>query len=213
MVGAKIDEFGFRDLYHQYLLIVADEGWLRSFAPEFQRIEGDNALLVYGYVDHPAGLTFEILCYAKRHPDGGTELRPGNGKVSSKIRYDGVRGLLIPIDYDVKMEEFRGKVTIVNEGYRTSDDMEAIRNYKKLDGSRHPQFPDDIHVYLVVPEVKLEKIWVRTEKIVDGHVAGTLLNQPHTNQSGLNMGDLVKIISIEGDRGPVLVIDIPQLYE
>lgn len=213
MVGAKIEGFGFRDLYHQYLLVVADEGWLRTFAPEFQRIEGDNALLVYGYVDHHAGMTFEILCYAKRYPNGATELRPGNGKVSSKIRYDGVRGQMIPIDYDVKMEEFRDKITIVNEGYRTSDDMEAIRNYKKLDESRNPQFPDDILVYLVVPEVKLEKIWVRTEKVVDGHVAGTLLNQPHSELSGLNMGDLVKILSVEGNSGPVLVIDIPQLYK
>lgn len=213
MVGAKIEEFSFRNLYHQYLLILADEVWLRTFAPEFQRIEGDNALLVYGYVDHHAGLTFEVLCYAKRHPDGRTELRPGNAKATSKIRYNGVRGVLAPIDFDVTMTEFRDKINMVKEGYRTSDDVEIIRDYKKIDENRHPQFPDDVLAYLVIPNEKPEKIWVRTEKVVDGQIVGMLLNQPYSDKCGLNRGGLVKLLSIAGDKGNVLVVDILQLYE
>lgn len=62
----KIGQYSFRDLHHNYVLIkdVADR--FRLYNLEFQCLEGDNSLLTYGYIDHTAGLTFEVLCFAKK---------------------------------------------------------------------------------------------------------------------------------------------------
>lgn len=209
----RIEDYSFRELNHQFVLIkdVADR--FRLYNMEFQCLEGDNSLLTYGYIDHEAGLSFEVLCFAKKDENGAIQLRPGNDTVTFKIRYDGMLGDVEVIPYDIKLAQFQKKVDMVNEGYKESKELEMIRKHTPIDGDRDKQFPDDVCALLFKNGVRPEKIWVRTETIIDGKVAGRLINKPFSDGFGLNIGDMVKLISISTDGGTTTVVEIADIYD
>lgn len=208
----KIGQYSFRDLHHNYVLIkdVADR--FRLYNLEFQCLEGDNSLLTYGYIDHTAGLTFEVLCFAKKDENGGIQLRPGKDATSFKIRYDGMIGDIEIIPYDIKLAEFQRKVDMINEGYKGSQELELIRKHTPIDNDRDKQFPDDVCAYLFKTGVQTERIWVRTETVIDGKVAGTLINKPHSKEFGLDIGDMVKLVSVPIQGKQVTVIETADIY-
>ena len=209
----KIGDFTFRQLDGSYVLITEiPRERFRLYNTEFQCLEGDNALLTYGYIDHEAGLTFEVLCFAKYSPIEKTEFRPGNPNVTCKIRYDGMEGNIHILSYDISMAEFHDKVKMISEGYYHSDDVKKIREYEALDPDRHPQFPDDVGALLFKEGVQMEKVWVRTSSIINGRVAGYLLNQPNSPEFGLNQGDLVTLVSIPTGVRRFTVVETPDIY-
>lgn len=59
----KLHEHAFRDLFHQFILLPIDKNdpHIPDFFKEFPNYHDANALLLYGYIDHEAGLTFEVL--------------------------------------------------------------------------------------------------------------------------------------------------------
>jgi len=212
MFWKKISEYGFRELVGHYVLISADERKLKAFSPEFQWIDGDNAMLGYGYIDHQAGLTVELLCAAK-YEENHIELRDGREDTTVKLRYGSIDGKIMPVPYHISMAKFAKKVEIVSEHYCRSNELKEIRKYEALDQDRHPQYPDDVLALLFKPNVKNERIWVRTECIIDGKVVGRLLNQPHSAEFGLNAGDIVKLVYVSLEKGRLLLIDTPDLYQ
>lgn len=209
----RIEDYSFRDLNHNFVLIkdVADR--FRLYNMEFQCLEGDNSLLTYGYIDHEAGLSFEVLCFAKKDENGSIQLRPGNETITFKIRYDGMVGDVELVPYDIRLAEFQSKINMINEGYKGSDELEMIRKHTPIDGDRDKQFPDDVCAFLFKTGIKLERIWVRTETIIDGKVAGRLINKPFSDQFGLNIGDMVKLVSVPVEGGRVTVIETADIYD
>lgn len=73
----KLHEHAFRDLFHQFILLPIDKNdpHIPDFFKEFPNYHDANALLLYGYIDHEAGLTFEVLS-AARHENDTTTLFP-----------------------------------------------------------------------------------------------------------------------------------------
>lgn len=210
---SKIEDLSFRKLAGNYVLLTnIPMERFQLYNSEFQCLEGDNALLTYGYIDHQASLSFEILCFAKYIPEKRIELRPGNSKISFKIRYDGMVGDVVVLPYDISMAEFHNKVKMVSEGYRYSDDVEEIRKYDLIDSDRHPQFPDDVGALLFKEGVQMEKVWVRTSAIINGKIAGYLLNQPHSSKFDLKRGDMVTLVSVPTKEGRFTVVEIPDIY-
>ena len=210
---SKIEDYGFRQLAGNYVLLTnMPMERFRLYNSEFQCIEGDNALLTYGYIDHEAGLTFEVLCFAKVHPNKKLEFRPGNEKTTFKIRYDGMVGDIAILPYDISMAEYLGKVKMVSEGYNHSEAVSEIRKYEAIDTDRHPQFPDDVCALLFKEGVQMERIWVRTNQIINGKVAGTLLNQPNSPKFGLNRGDVVTLVTVPADGRKFTVVEMPDIY-
>lgn len=209
----RIEDYSFRELNHKFVLIkdVADR--FRLYNMEFQCLEGDNSLLTYGYIDHEAGLSFEILCFAKKDENGSIQLRTGNEKVTFKIRYDGMIGDIEIIPYDIGLAEFQSKIDMINEGYKGSDELEIIRKHTPIDRDRDKQFPDDVCAVLFKSDMKPERIWVRTETIVDGKIAGRLINQPFSDAFGLNVGDMVKLVSVPVNGGQITVIETADIYD
>ncbi len=210
---SKIEDFGFRQLAGNYILLTnIPMERFRLYNTEFQRLEEDNALLTYGYVDHEAGLSFEVLCYAKYAPGKKIQFRSGNPTISFKIRYDGMKGDIAVLPYDISMSEFQDKVKMVSEGYYYSDDIQEIRKYEALDEDRHPQFPDDVGALLFKTGVQMEKVWVRTSAIINGKVAGYLLNQPRAAEFGLKIGDMVTLVSVPTKERRFIVVETPDIY-
>ena len=209
----KKEDYCFRQLAYNYVLLTdIPRERFRLYNSEFQCLENDNALLTYGYIDHDAGLTFEILCFAKYKSENVVELRPGNPNVSFKIRYDGITSDIEILQYDISMAEYKEKVKMVQNGYRHSDDIEEIRKYEALDLDRHPQFPDDVGALAYKVGYRMERMWVRTEKIVNGKVVGTLLNQPKSDVFGLNRGDFVTLVSVPAKNRRYTMIEPSDLY-
>ena len=209
----RIEDYSFRELNHKFVLIkdVADR--FRLYNMEFQCLEGDNSLLTYGYIDHEAGLSFEILCFAKKDENGSIQLRPGNEKVTFKIRYDGMIGDIEIIPYDIRLAEFQSKIDMINDGYKESEELEMIRKHTPIDRDRDKQFPDDVCAVLIKSDMKPERIWVRTETIVDGKIVGKLINQPFSDAFGLNVGDMVKLVSVPVKGGQITVIETADIYD
>lgn len=210
---SRIEDFNFRQLAEKYVLItnIPQERY-RLYNTEFQCLEGDNGLLTYGYIDHQAGLSFEVLCFAKCEKGKGIELRPGNDKTSFKIRYDGMIGDVEVLPYDISMAAFHKKVKMVLDGYYHSEDIQEIRKYEAIDADRHPQFPDDVGALLFKTGVQTERVWVRTSTIINGKIAGYLLNQPNASEFGLKRGDMVTLVSIPTKERKFTVVETPDIY-
>ena len=208
----KIQDYSFRELHHNYVLLKDIASRFRLYNLEFQCVDGDNSLLTYGYIDHSAGLTFEVLCFARKDANGGIQLRPGKDSTSFKIRYDGMLGDVEVIPFDIRLVEFQKKVDRVTAGYSGSSNLELIRKHTPIDNDRNKQFPDDVCAYLFQSGVQTERIWVRTEDIVDGKVVGILINQPRSEKFGLNKGNLVKLVSVPVEGRQVTVIETAEIY-
>lgn len=89
----KISEMNFRELAYNYVLFsdVKPEKF-GVYSQTFSSEPGDNAVLTYGYIDNQAGLSFEVLCCARKNSDGSIELRDSKDDTSFKIRYGGIEG-------------------------------------------------------------------------------------------------------------------------
>lgn len=210
---SKIQDYNFRQLAGNYVLITnMPMERFRLYNSVFQCLEGDNALLTYGYIDHEAGLSFEVLCFAKVHGNNRIEFRPGNDTTTFKIRYDGMIGDVLTLPYDISMAEYSNKVKMVSEGYDHSDAVKEIRKYEAIDADRHPQFPDDVGALLFKEGVQMEKVWVRTNQIINGKVAGVLLNNPNSPEFGLRRGDVVTLVSISANGRRFTVVETSSIY-
>lgn len=209
----QINSFSFRQLAGHYVLLMnIPRERLRAYNSEFLHMEGDNALLTYGYIDHHAGLSFEVLCFVKVYENGKYELRPENNNISFKIRYDGMVGDVFILPYDISMAEYSNKVKMISDGYNHSDEVNEIRKLKEIDADRHPQYPDDVRALLFKDGVKTEIVWVRTNQIINGKIAGTLLNQPNSPLFGFNRGDTVTLVLIPAEGRMVPVVETADIY-
>ena len=54
-----ISELNFRDVYHKIFIIYNSD--FSHISDLFECDENANGLMVYGYIDHEAGLTYELL--------------------------------------------------------------------------------------------------------------------------------------------------------
>lgn len=71
-----IDQFSFRQLHHRYLLLVNDNENLNVLKlTSFPHEKKDNSILLYGYIDSTAGLSFEMLSFAYFSWDGSVQYR------------------------------------------------------------------------------------------------------------------------------------------
>lgn len=87
-ISIKYSEVGFRAFYHNFIAIPMKDS-LRAALHDFHGADKANYILTYGYIDHTAGLTLEVLAAAFRD-DKGFSFEVGNKEISSKIRIGSV---------------------------------------------------------------------------------------------------------------------------
>ena len=102
--------------------------------------------------------------------------------------------------YESVLLQYQWKVEICNNSYRCDPAVEAFRNIKAIDSSRHPQFPDDIVVFFVREGMKPEGIWCQLRGQRNDHICGRLLNTPY-GFLGVTQGDVVEIIPVRVGDG------------
>ena len=188
MARGRKEDFNFRDLTTGVVLIVNDRN-IPLVEKEFEHEMFDNAILACGYIDHTAGITFEVLCMGEYSSNGKIDLRRGNDKVSIKLRYDSITGVLVLLE-DKVLPSFQDKIDMVRKGYTVNDAVIKARNSFEIDDFRHEQFPDDVLLIFFQDGLKPEGIWCRIESEIDGMPAAKLLNEPYAD-FGVHMGDLI----------------------
>lgn len=200
-------EINFRQLAYNYVLFsnipVEKYG---VFAQSFPSEPGDNAVLAYGYIDNQAGLSFELLCCAKKHEDGSIEYREPQEDTSFKLRYDSLDSEVETIPYRIAFDKYQQKVDMVMSSYGAGTDLEKIRKDTTFDQYRYSSHPDDILVLFFKPDIRSEEMWVRTSEIVDGKIAGHLMNKPNSPEFGVECGDLIKIVPVRLSDGEVRAV-------
>ena len=191
-IRGPITDFSFRQLHHRYVLLLM-ENTSSTAKTTFSMLKPrakDNALLLYGYIDSSAGLSFQTMCSAYYSEDGKVELSPADPTCIMRMRYDAMHGTLISVDPATTFERFDGIVQTINECYTTTPAIESMRDMKQFDRCRHPQYPDDLLVILSDDNQQKEGLWMRPDKYDGMFMHGTLLNEPNGN-FGYHCGDQV----------------------
>ena len=198
---------GFRALYkHCNALMLKEEDRLLQTLESFPQLPDANCLLVYGYVDHEQGLSFEILAVGRKEDDTFTFAA---GKHDERVIMRS-RSLLnhdfYPVDASFAQEHTR-KIELLKH-YDVSPEIEQTRFMEFLDDSREPGFVDDVLVYFVKDELDVEACWVRIEQVHESKLVGTMLNEPNQD-FGCHINELVTFsVRRMGDGKAVCVAEL-----
>lgn len=68
-MGMKYSEVGFRAFYHNFVAVPIKDN-LKAVVKDFPGADKANYILTYGYIDHTAGLTLEVLAAAFKGDEG-----------------------------------------------------------------------------------------------------------------------------------------------
>lgn len=181
---------GFRVLYHQFCAFPADEKTKRLIA-DFPGAEKADCVLVYGYIDHEAGLTLEILA-AGIHNKDGFRFFDTNENVKSIIRIGSVENVDFAYfaDEDGELKKrYAAKIKMLDH-YLPDEEVLKTREMGFLDDSRHEHYIDDVLVYLTRDGFSPEGCWVRICGLSDHAIVGILLNEPNQDFD-FHMGDKI----------------------
>lgn len=177
----KYQETGFRALYNNFAAFPLNEKFRKAMAG-YPNIEEANCMLVYGYIDHEAGLTLEVLAAGIEYQDRFRFFDPSDD-TRFFIRVGAVEhddfALFDDSENDLK-ERYARKLDLLNT-YEVEEEIQKIREMGFLDSSRHPHYPDDVQVYLVRDGLQPEVCWARIIGLGDHWIMGILLNEPNQN--------------------------------
>ncbi len=200
----KYSKVGFRQVYKKFCLFDLTDT-IRKAMRDFPGVDEANAVLTYGYIDHEAGLTVEILCACKKDGKDDIRLADGNDEVRSFIRIGAVKDVkFMHIDPRIgrrfmkKLETLRHYEPELNEGLHEDDDIDHLRHEYNI---------DDVMVILRKKGAeKGEGVWVRLEGTTELFIIGKLLNEPYEDY-GYHEGDMVCIRKKVIDGKTTLFLD------
>ena len=205
------DEINFRDMAEKFLLVKDIDFKTRMVIEKsgFRIRQDDNAMLVFGYIDYEAGMSFELLCAACVFDDGEVSLEPASKTTSFKFRYGSFQGDMVPFNNLSQLLPYRERAEMIVEGYRAPYDVQKIRTFEKLDSSRAPGYPDDLLVFFIKEGYRNEGIWCRVVSVdPERHLMHMrMLNEPNA-PFGRHVGDIVDVTLIPVDNGEVRAVAI-----
>ena len=221
----KGSEFSFRELYGKYIQIL-DKEEAESLVKPMDVGDGEiiksidcdmevNSIFVYCYIDHHAGMSFEVITVGM-YEDGRNRIHERTDfKSAIKFRKDIFDNFdVCVLEDDSYFDEKYGEYVRDHNKFYTNPQLEKIRDLQVIDSIRDDMFPDDILVIFFKEGMQNEGMWVRLEKmdddlpLINGEEGefplfyGTLLNQPNQDL-GVNMGDEVRVALIRYDDGEV----------
>lgn len=175
----KYSEVGFRAFYHNFIVVPIKDS-LKGVLKDFPGADRANCILTYGYIDRMAGFTLEVLAAAFMDNEE-MSFGVGNAELLSKIRIESViddECYYVDDEDDSMYKLYLDKLDML-KNYAAGDGVEESRNMDFLDGSRSPEYPDDVLVYLLKNGNKPEGCWVRIDALAEHEIIGTLLNEPN----------------------------------
>ena len=174
----KYAETGFRALYHNFAVFPLMPVTGKALAG-FEGAETAEGVLVYGYIDHEAGLTLEVLAPAGRDKEYW-RFTDGNDEIRSFIRMEAVaeEEFTLINNEDGRLSARYAKKLEMLKVYDVSKEIEKSRTFGFLDGCRDPQYIDDVLVTLTEDGLKPEACWARIIGLSEHRIRAKLLNEP-----------------------------------
>ena len=172
-------DLGFRPFYKNFSILLNNDN-IMDIVADLDVDEAFDGVLVYGYVDHEAGFTFEILSLALQGDEGGFKFYDLPNDITYKLRYDAVKDcecLFSEKVFEEYMELFKDKISSL-ETYEENENVAKSRRFDFLDPFRHEECIDDVQVVLLKDGLQPEQVWVRIEDLGDKVIIGKLLNEP-----------------------------------
>ena len=174
----KYKDTGFRALYQNFVAYMLKDN-LKKCLEGYPNTDKANCILTYGYIDHEAGLTMEILAAGIKDGDSFTFFDTSM-ETKAMIRVGAViedEFFLFSDQDDELRKRYAEKLDRLKD-YAVSEEIEETRKMAFLDKSRHEFYPDDVMVYLTRQGLNPEGCWVRIIGLGDHFIMGTLLNEP-----------------------------------
>jgi len=172
----KVYEMSFRDM-NQKMVEIHGVKMVKLLEKMGLKLDHLYGALMYGYIDHNAGFTFEIMALETKKQNIEYRIVPIG--VSCKIPRFDVQEMNIEILDNVNVDLFQDKIDIVAKTTQVSKELEELRLYKELDPSRHLEYPDDVMVYFLEEGKEPEACWIRLGGMQDGKMYGTVLTALH----------------------------------
>ena len=194
------EELGFRPFYKNFSIILNNDS-IRSIVSDCPGADESVGVLVYGYIDHEAGFTFEILSFAIDDGNDNFAFHDLPDDITFKLRAGAVKDCECFFNeniYDEFSELFKEKITRL-EIYNHSEDVAKSRTFDFLDAFRDEEYIDDVQVILMRDGLKPEACWVRLEGLGDGVLIGNLLNEPDQD-FGYHAGDRIAFFVYTDDE-------------
>ena len=157
-----------------------------------------NSILALPYVDHEAGLSFQMVAACLLKDDELLVYERGDSfKSITNSRYSAVKdfefeyleNLMINADFDLDTHISHAMEIFAH--YNDDEKIFELRKSELLDDVRESEYPDDIFVGFFKKGFGGEGMWVRYEDVEGTDFYGVLLNQPNQDL-GVNRGDRVK---------------------
>lgn len=183
--------------------LVSINNKLRKLVEEYPGVDLANSVLCYGYIDHEAGLSLEVLALSSKNAEEVHVFEPRTD-ISSKIRIGAVKTghLYFFEDRDGELRKrFASQIGILDD-YAVEEDIQESRRMEVLDIYRSPEYPDDVLVYLLKEGNKPEACWVRIEGLMNNQIIGTLLNEPEQNFS-YHVGEKIAFFIHKDENGGI----------
>ena len=210
-MARNLDTVSFRDMDNKFLLIKDIDLKTRMIIEKsgFRIRPDDNAMLVFGYIDQEAGISFELLCAACVYDDGEVSLEPTNKTTSFKFRYGSFEGDVVPFTNLSQLVPFHDRAQMIVKGYKASDAVLEIRAIQELDPSRAPGYPDDVVVFFIKEGYRNEGIWCRTVGTDSARhlIQMRMLNEPNA-PFGKHMGDIIDVTLYQMDNGELKAVAV-----
>lgn len=199
----KYSDIGFRGIYHNLFAVTLTKNLL-PIVKGYPDIDKADHLLVYGYIDHEAGLTLEVLAGGKKGRSG-FRFFDTNVSVKGMIRIGAVTDnefyYFEDKSGDLK-KRYSEKIQMLS-AYDVAEEIEQTRHMEFLDASRHPEYPDDVQVILTREGLQPEACWVRIAGLGEHWIMGNLLNEPNQDFDYHN-GELIAFFVHENEDKSVI---------
>ncbi len=204
----SVAEVNFRNLINKFAIVLNDDITITCLKKEMPEEIKANSVLVYGYYDGMAGMSFMVLGLTY-YDDGDYTLVWTPKEIGMTVRgecYE--KAEIIPIENKTLFKCFKNMISLRDSSsFWKENDIGKTRKFEVLDDFRHFVFPDDILVTFINHDIqKIEKIWARSKKYVgrneenDVFVA-TLLNEPFDERFDIHLGEDIFVVVSKDDDG------------
>ena len=203
----RFKETGFRAFYRNLTALMLTDK-LRETIRGFPGAEEADCILTYGYIDHDAGLTLEILAAGKKR-ETGFQFFDGTDKHRACIRMKAVENadFFLFEDKERKLKARYGTKIDMLHQYDVSEEIEKTREMLFLDACRDPYCIDDVLVYLMGAGYQTEGCWVRINGLGKHWFVGKILNEPKQS-FGLHQSDNLAFSLKETGKGVICLADL-----
>ena len=205
----KVKDASFRSFYHQ-LVYVRCASLIEDVMSEVAQ-PGDTGLVLYGYIDEEAGVSFQPLWIAKE----------GESALDMRLIPEETMYLIRLANLDdcefcsMKWMEVDSYIVdrarrVIAEVYDTkSKEKEETRTFQGLDRFRHREHPDDfgVAIYYEDKSKDPERLWVRISRVEGNPCFGTLL-MDSKHPDGPKEGEEIMFRVLQNEKGELEVVSV-----